>query len=51
VERALAEVKQQKSAWLFEELAKKVTLRDCQDASFLKLCQTLRAWFPASPLQ
>ena len=39
----------QPRAPFFQELAKKVKFKDCQDRSFNRLLTTLRTWFPATP--
>ena len=36
-----------RSSSIYEDLARKVSLQRCQDAAFLKLRETLAAWFPA----
>ncbi len=36
-----------RSASLYEEMAKRVSLAGCQDRAFQKLLATLRRWFPA----
>lgn len=45
-ERALRHVNIPKSGALFEELASKVSLRNCEDAAFLKFRRKLNSWFP-----
>lgn len=45
---ALREVRRQPSASLFEDLAERVPLQGCSDRAFLKLCSTLRTWFPCT---
>jgi hypothetical protein len=48
LERALRSRRIPKSGALFKSLAAKVSLRSCVDPAFLKLRETLRAWFPAT---
>jgi hypothetical protein len=47
-ELALAEVRKPKSNSIFAELASVVSLRRCSDRAFLRLCQVLQQWFPAT---
>jgi hypothetical protein len=47
LDAVLAKAKQPRSSTLFEQLAQTVSLQHCQDRAFLRLCDTLRAWFPA----
>jgi hypothetical protein len=46
LERALREVRKQRSSSLYAELAKLVSLERCTDRAFLKLKTTLGTWFP-----
>ena len=43
---ALKEASVPRSASLYEQIASKVSLRRCQDASFLRFKTVLQAWFP-----
>ena len=43
---ALRQTRVPRSSALFEMLAERVSLRRCEDESFLELSNTLRAWFP-----
>lgn len=43
---ALKEASVPQSASLYEQIASKVSLRRCQDASFLRFRDVLRHWFP-----
>ena len=43
---ALKEANVPRSASLYEQIASKVSLRRCQDASFLRFKTVLRTWFP-----
>lgn len=43
---ALRESRKPRSASLYEQIASKVSLRRCQDASFLRFKTVLQAWFP-----
>ncbi|MCU0498017.1 MAG: hypothetical protein MUF87_11760 [Anaerolineae bacterium] len=36
------------SSTIFEQLAKTVSFRRCQDIAFIRLCKTLQTWFGAS---
>lgn len=45
VEEALREVKKPRSSSIYLELAQKVSFRNCNDSSFLKLKDTLQEWF------
>lgn len=47
LEDVLYRTRQHRSSALFVRLARRVGLRTCQDAAFLRLRETLRAWFPA----
>lgn len=47
LEAALRTVRKPRSASLYRQLAEKVSLRRCNDPSFLELKRVLRAWFPA----
>jgi hypothetical protein len=42
----MREARVQRSSALFSELAKKVSLRGCQDPAFQKLLRVLQSWFP-----
>ena len=47
LEAALRTVRKPRSASLYRQLAEKVSLRRCNDPSFLELKTVLTAWFPA----
>jgi hypothetical protein len=47
MERILRINSRPRSSSIYEELARKVGLQRCQDLAFLKLRETLVAWFPA----
>ena len=47
-EAALREVRKQRSSSLYQQIAERVSLNRCNDASFLELKDILRNWFPAS---
>jgi hypothetical protein len=47
-EAVLRRLKRPRSASIYAQLAERVSLRRCQDRSFLRLVQILRSWFPAS---
>ena len=49
-EAVLRKVGRARSARLYEELATKVSLKKCQDESFLEFKQILKKWFPPEPL-
>ena len=49
-EAALRKVGRARSARLYERLATKVSVRRCQDKSFLEFKRTLIKWFPPEPL-
>lgn len=42
----MREARVQRSSALFSELAKRVSLRGCQDPAFQKLLKVLQGWFP-----
>lgn len=46
LEIVLHSVRKPKSASIYRELAKNVTLKNCKDQSFQRLAKTLREWFP-----
>lgn len=46
MEAALREVRKPRSARIYEELAKSVSLAHCNDRAFLKLKNSLLSWFP-----
>ena len=43
----LSEVRRPRSSALFEEIARRQGLSNCQDRAFQKFRETLRSWFPA----
>ncbi len=45
--QALREARKPLSSSLFRQIAEKVSLNRCQDAAFIRLRETLQAWFPA----
>ena len=47
LEAALRTVRKPRSASLYRQLAERVSLRRCNDPSFLELKTVLTAWFPA----
>ncbi len=47
MERAVLLVRQPWSSSLFGQIAKSVSLTNCVDGSFQRLCHTLHGWFPA----
>lgn len=47
MDRALKEKRVPRSSRLYESLAKTVSFKHCEDRAFKKLCEHLRAWFPA----
>ncbi len=47
LQAALRTVRKPRSASLYRQLAEKVSLRRCNDPSFLELKRVLTAWFPA----
>ena len=49
-EAVLQKVGRARSARLYEELATKVSVKKCQDESFLEFKQILKKWFPPEPL-
>lgn len=48
LEDVLYRTRQRRSSVLFMRLARHVGLTACQDAAFVRLRETLRAWFPAT---
>ncbi len=46
---ALNEARKPRSASLYEQIAKKVSLRRCKDEAFQELKGILSQWFPAIP--
>lgn len=46
LEQALRLVRKPRSSSLYKRLAERVSLRSCQDPSFVKFKRTLRNWFP-----
>lgn len=47
LEEVLYRTRRRRSSALFMRLAQNVGLADCQDTAFVRLRETLRAWFPA----
>lgn len=47
MEKVLRLSKRPRSSSIYADLARKVSLQRCRDAAFLKLRETLVAWFPA----
>lgn len=47
MEELLRFKKKPRSSSIYSEMARTVGFERCQDAAFLKLKETLRAWFPA----
>ena len=47
IDEMLALQKKERSAKLYAELARRVSLARCQDRAFQKFCTTLQRWFPA----
>lgn len=46
LERVLRRLRRPRSAALYGKLAERVSFKRCNDPAFLKLCETLQAWFP-----
>jgi len=47
--RTLAQLNVRASSFVYGQLARKARLRTCTDRAFLRLRETLRAWFPREP--
>ena len=45
VEEAMREVRKPRSSSVYQRIAEKVSFKNCTDASFIKLKETLQAWF------
>ena len=45
VEEVLREVRKPRSSSIYQQLAEKVSFRNCTDEAFIKLKQTLQTWF------
>jgi hypothetical protein len=48
LERALSEIKKPRSSAIYKHLGEQVGVRGCTDPAFVKLCNVLANWFPAS---
>ncbi len=51
LEQALRTVKKARSSSIYQQVAQRVSLERCIDASFIQLKQTLQTWFPVETKQ
>lgn len=49
LERVLRESRLPRSSAIYGRLARRVSLRRCEEESFQRFCERLRFWFPKAP--